>query len=542
MAASAGIDFRFYSDAVPGRYFMPEVMGGGLGWLDFDLDGRLDLFATNGRPLVVGPDDEPRAAAVPRQGQRLFRQTRVGRFAEVAPLAGTDIDLYGQGIAAGDHDVDGFEDLFITSYGAEALFRNNGDGTFADVTASAGATDPDWSAGCVWLDLNDDGLLDIYVANYMDVSPTTHKVCRYGDKPGYCGPGSHNGVPDVAYLSRGDGTFAASTPELGLSTPAAGKSLGVLAADLDGDLAAEVYVANDMEPNFLFTRRSASGPVAYREVAGESGCAVSGDGMNEASMGVVTGDFDADGRPDLFLTHYYHMKNTLYRNLGGLLFADRSLPAGVAAASRERLGFGTTAADFDRDGDLDLFVANGHVLGPEQPPSEMPPTMLTNDGSGRFADTSAGAGTYFSAKMLGRGTAVADYDDDGRLDMAVSHLDRPLALLANVTEPAGPFVGIGLISRDRLPPVGGRVRVEAGGRAWTLPVVAGGSYLSSSDRRLFVGLGTADGPVTVEIFWPSGEVTRHTGLEAGAYWRVYESGRRPERRPSAPARSRADAA
>jgi hypothetical protein len=507
-------------------------MGGGVGWVDFDLDGRLDLFAANGRPLIVTPDDEPRAAAVPRQGQRLFRQTECGRFTEVAGRAGSDVDVYGQGIAGADYDTDGFDDLFLTSYAEETLLRNNGDGTFLNVPAAGGATDPLWSTSCAWLDLDGDRLLDLYVANYMDVTSATHKVCDHGGKPGYCGPGSHNGVPDVAYLNRGDGTFAPAPADLGFSIPAAGKSLAMLAADFNEDLAVEIYVANDMEANFLFTR-SSSGSTRYREVAGESGCAVSGDGMNEASMGVACGDFEGDGRPDLYLTHYYHMKNTLYRNLGGLLFADRSLPTGIAAASHERLGFGTTAADFDRDGDLDLFAANGHVLGPAQPPFEMEPGLLANDGSGRFADAASAAGAYFAEKMLGRGAAAADYDGDGDVDLAVSHIDRPLALLANVTEPAGSFIGFDLISKDRLPPVGGRIRVEAGGKSWVVPVVAGGSYLSSSERRLFVGLGDADGPVTVEVFWPSGEVSRHENLAANFYWRLYESGRKPEGKPAA---------
>jgi hypothetical protein len=531
VAAETGINFRYFADAVPGRYFMPEVMGAGVGWVDFDADGRLDLYAANGRPLVVTADDAARAAAAPKLGSRLFRQTGAARFTDVSGRAAADVDAYGQGIAVGDYDADGFDDLFLTAYGGETLLRNNGDGTFADVTAAAGATDPHWSTGCVWLDVDGDRLLDLYVANYMDVTPETHKVCVQEGRPKYCGPGNYAGVPDVAYLNRGDGTFAAVPPNLGFSTPAARNGLGVLAADFDDDLAPELYIANDMEPNFLFHRAANGGTARYQEVAAESGCAVSGDGQNEASMGVACGDLDGDGRPDLYLTHYYHTKNTLYRNLGGLLFADRSGPAGVAAATHERLGFGASAADFDRDGDLDLFAANGHVLGPENPPSEMEPGLLVNDGSGRFVDAAAAVGGYFARKSLGRGAAAADFDDDGDVDLAVSHLDHPLALLKNVTEPAGPFLALDLVPADRLPPVGGRVRVTAGGRTWVLPVVAGGSYLSSDDRRLFVGLGAACGPATVEVFWPSGEVSRHEGLEPNACWRIHESGRPPERRP-----------
>jgi hypothetical protein len=235
----------------------------------------------------------------------------------------------------------------------------------------------------------------------------------------------------------------------------------------------------------------------------------------------------------LYLTHYFHTKNTLYRNLGGLLFEDRSRPAGVAAATYERLGFGTVTGDFDRDGDFDLFAANGHVLGPDQPPFEMEPQVLVNNGTGRFADASASAGPYFTSKMLGRGAAAADFDEDGDVDVAVSHLDRPLALLVNESTSTASFVGIELVPKDRVPPVGGRVRVEAGGRSRDLPVLAGGSYLSSNDPRLFVGLGQAAGPVTVEVHWPSGEVSRHEGLAPDGNWRIFETNRSPERRPVA---------
>ncbi len=256
-------------------------------------------------------------------------------------------------------------------------------------------------------------------------------------------------------------------------------------------------------------------------------------------MGIACGDLDGDGRPDLYLTHYHHTKNTFYRNLGGLLFDDQSRRSGIAEATYERTGFGTVAADFDRDADLDLFAANGHVLGPEQRPFEMEPGLLQND-EGQFSDASSMAGSYFRTKVLGRGAASADFDDDGDIDLAVSHLDHPLALLANESDPAGPFVGFELMTEDRLPPVGGRIRVEVNGRTWVLPVVAGGSYLSSSDRRLFIGLGKEDGPLAIEVFWPSGEISRYEGFEPNAYWRIYESGRPPERHKISTPKGRTD--
>ena len=528
VADEAGIDFRFFADIVPGRYFLPEIMGGGVGWIDFDVDGRLDLYVANGRPLVVTPEDAARAATIPRQGNRLYRQTSDAHFTELAGHAAADVEAYSQGITVGDYDADGFKDVYVSSYGNDVLLSNNGDGTFTDVTITAGTTDPLWSTSGVWCDFSGDGLLDLYVVNYMKVTPETQKICQQEGKPKYCGPGDYEGVPDSVYVNRGDGTFATATDDLGFSLSEGRSGLGVLAADFDEDLAAEVYVANDMEPNLLFTKASPSEPRRYKEVAADSGCAVGGDGMNEASMGLACGDLDGDGRPDLYLTHYYHTKNTLYRNLGGLLFDDQSRRSGIAAATHERTGFGTIAADFDRDGDLDLFAANGHVLGPENPPFEMKPGLLQNN-DGRYFDRSSLAGSYFETTMLGRGAASADFDNDGDIDLAVSHIDQPLALLANVSKPGGSFIGFDLRSTDRLPPVGGRVRVEAGGRTWVVPVTAGGSYLSSNDRRLFVGLGSADDPVRVEVFWPSGNVSRYDGLDANGYWRIYESGRKPEK-------------
>ncbi len=215
----------------------------------------------------------------PKQGNRLYRQMHSAQFTDVASGTGADVDAYGNGIAIGDFDADGFDDLFLANYGGDTLLRNNGDGTFADVTADAGTSDPHWSTSCVWLDLNGDRLLDIYVANYMDVTPQTHKVCAYGGKPKYCGPGDYEGVADVVYLNSGDGTFVNVTADLGFSVPPAANGLGVLVADFDEDLVPEIYVANDMEPNFLFQRSSPAGSTHYRDIAGNSGCAVGGGGI-----------------------------------------------------------------------------------------------------------------------------------------------------------------------------------------------------------------------------------------------------------------------
>ena len=524
VADQAGIDFSFFTDAVPGRFLLPEVMGGGAGWFDYDGDGRLDLYVRDGCQIVT-PDTTP-----PRHVSRLFRNLGDSRFEDVTSASDCGFRGYGQGCATGDFNVDGYPDLYLTNYGASALFRNNGDGTFSDITDSAGVAVAGWSTSAVWLDLDDDQNLDLYVVRYMDVTPANNRVCEYDLKPGYCGPGNYESVPDVVYLGRGDGTFVESAEELGFHDPD-GKGLAVVAADFDEDLRAEIYVANDMTPKHMFTRsRVHSGDRTsrrlYENVSVAAGCALSDSGMNEAGMGIACADFDGDGLPDIFLTHYYHMKNTLYHNRGGLVFDDDSRRSRIAAASFESLGFGNAAFDYDRDGQPDLLIANGHVLGPEQSPNEMRPQLLRNT-RGVFSDISDAAGGYFAEFCLGRSVAAADFDNDGDLDFAITHLDRKLALLSNQTDSKRRFIGFQLDTLSRIPPVGGRIVVVCGALRQVLPIITGGSYLAASDMRILAGLGDETGPVQVEIHWPSGAVERIDDLEPGRYWRVLE-GRQPQ--------------
>ena len=520
VARPLGIDYQFHSDTVPGRYFLPEIMCGGLAWFDPDLDGWHDLFIANGTRLK---DPDP---ADITHTQRYFHNRRGARFDDQSAASGLNFVGYSQGTAVGDFDADGFPDLCVTGYGAVHLFRNNGDGTFSEVTSQLPARDPLWSTGAVWGDFDADGELDLYVANYMHVNWQTHKTCTFGGKPGYCGPGDYESQPDWLFLNQGDGGFREAAAELGF-VGERGNGLAVAWADLDDDARPELYVANDMAPNFLYTRRAEEAPrgALYQEVASRSGCAVAGNGQNEASMGIALADFDRDGRPDLFLTHYYHHKNTLYHNLGGLLFEDDSYRTRVAAHSHERLGFGTLAFDYDRDGATDLFVANGHVLGPEHEPFEMPASLLRNDGRGRFLDVSQTGGAYFETPRLGRGVAGADFDNDGRLDLAITHLDCPVALLRNETETGRDWMGLDLRTPDRRTPVGARVtvRTASGEQIWN--VWDGGSYYSTSDSRRLFGLPAGDS-AQVEIRWPDGRTENLGALAGGRYWIV-----RPDRPP-----------
>lgn len=531
VAQESGVVFLYDRDVVEGRWMIAEVMGGGVAWLDVDLDGWLDLFFTNGGPIEPGtgpqrvaPDQLFRSLGPDADGQI--------RFQNVTEAAGITDGGYGQGVAVGDYNADGFPDIYVTNYGQNLLLHNNGDGTFTDLTAEAGVGDHAWGTAAFFADLNRDGQLDLYVANFIDQTPDNVQPCDYGGDTGYCGPGTYRGVQDAVYISQGDGIFLEQSQRLGFIEPdGAGKGLAAVAVDFDHDLMPEVYVGNDMTPNLLYTAtpdtaRDAAGlpPVRYREVAVTAGCALSDQGENEATMGIVCDDLDDDGLPDLFLAHFHKAKNTLYRNLGGLQFADESRRTKIAATSFDNLGFGSVALDWDRNGLLDLFVTTGHVLGPNAPPEKMAPQLLKRIDRTRFEDVSHEvAGSYFGGLWLGRGVAGGDYDNDGDLDIAVAHNDSPSALLANRTEVGGGFLGLELATPSRIPPIGGRVSVTSGDLHMTRPIAAGGSYQASHDPRLLFTLEDGNAPAEVTIHWPSGRVEQRS-LERNRYWRVLEGG------------------
>ncbi len=558
VAAASGIRFQPDNDVVPGRFFLPEIMGTGLAWFDYDHDGRWDLFAADGGPLEAvtartgtsepglregtrqgsretdprQPQRQPPQLANDRSGTggnerpsargRLFRNADQGRFDDITAATWLHPSGYMQGCAVGDYDADGFPDLYVTGFGGDSLWRNQGDGTFVEI--ESGASDELWSTSAAWFDADSDGDLDLYVVNYLDVTLANRRICRYDGKPGYCGPGDYAAVPDRLWLNQGDGTFVDRLESLGFSTPQ-GKGLAIVVVDLDADCRAEVYVANDMDANLLFTRSrsDAAGPAnQWLEVGMESGAAVSGSGQNEASMGIACADFDGDALPDIYLTHYFQSKNTLYRNLGGLQFHDDSYRSRAAVTSFESLGFGSAAFDFDRDGASDLLVVNGHVLGPAVAPFAMTPQVLWNDGRGRLYEASGDAGPFFQEARVGRSVAAVDYDNDGDLDFAVSHIAQPIALLRNDTATDRHFLGLELRTRDRMPPVGGRIEVQSGSTRVTLPIMAGGSYLAASDTRVLAGLGASSGPVRATIHWPSGRTQVCEALAADRYWIVYE--------------------
>jgi hypothetical protein len=511
VAPALGIVAPFFTDTVPGRYFLPEIMGGGATWLDFDQDGQLDLYLTNGTRMEPGEQPTPR-------GNWLYRGRVNASFQLVEESLGAADHGYGQGSAAGDFNADGFPDLYVGNFGPNALYVNEGDGTFSRDTQAPELNDPAWTSSVLWLDLNRDGWLDLYVTNYLKVTLADSKVCEYEKRPGYCGPGQYDPAPDRVYLNQGDGSFIESSAALGM-TDTIGKGLAVLGADLNNDRIPEIYVANDMTANFMYTLQP--GATTYADMAMVGGTAQSGEGMNEASMGIACADFDGDQLPDIYLTHYYNMQKTLYKNYGNLQFEDVSRRMRTAQTGFPFLGFGTLPIDFDGDGFHDLFVTNGHVLGPQVKPDRMTPQWLRNMQGKYFEDITKQLTGYFRQEWLGRGAAAADFDNDGDIDIVVTHLDEPAALLRNSTRIGMGFVGLDLRTPSRMSPCGTAVTITTSRGPVTRSVMTGGSYLSSSDPRLTVQIPASDPQVEVQIEWTSGQVQKHS-LSTNRYWRITE--------------------
>jgi hypothetical protein len=525
---------RFFHDNGHSRAALPppEVMCGGVGLLDYDGDGWVDVYAVQGGPFP--PTDSAHS-----DGDRLFRNRGDGTFVDVTDRAGIAAfpHGYGHGVAVGDYDNDGRPDLFITRWHSYALYRNRGDGQFEDLTGRAGlAGDRDWPTSAAFADLDGDGDLDLYVCHYLVYDPANPKRCEDPDAPGTreCMPRDFPALPDHVFRNEG-GRFVEVTAPAGFVDPD-GRGLGVLAADLDDDNKIDLYVANDMSANYLFHNL---GGFRFEETGQVAGAAASADGLYKSGMGIACGDLDGDGALDLAVTNFYGESTTFFRNVGRGLFVDQTAVIGLQAPSRPLLGFGVAFLDVNNDGWLDLLSTNGHVFdGRPRIPWTMPLQLLVGGPGGHLTDVSDRAGAPFGRLHLGRGLAVGDLDNDGRLDAVVLNQNQPLVYLHNRTEPSGHFIRFSLEgTRSNRDAVGARVTITCGGRRRMSERVGGGSYQSASDPRLHFGLGAAREVESIEVRWPSGQVDHHAGLTADGEYRLREGAKPREVKNHRPASS-----
>lgn len=492
-------------------------MGGGAGWIDFDNDGFLDAYLVqSGNLQDVGKGDRSDRA----QQNRLFRNDQRGGFVDVTERAGVGGAAYGMGCAVGDYNGDGRMDLYVVNIGRNHLFRNDGDGKFTDVAREAGVEAEGWSSGAAFVDYDRDGDQDLFVIRYVDWRDEpafTRKMC-YADSGArdYCSPQAYN-APSVDLLFRndGDGTFSDVTQAAGLSARA-GTGLGVLCSDFDNDGDIDLYVSNDQMPSF-FWRNSGDG--TFVECGMELGCAVDELGRSQAGMGVDADDLDDDGDLDVWKVHLHRETHVLYRNLGRY-FEDATLAHGLAAATRRYTGFGTAFADFDHDGLLDIFVANGRVQFVNEPyPTPdiyaEPNQLIRQVRPGWFEDVTEAAGAGLRLIDNSRAAAFGDYDNDGDVDVLIANRDGPARLLRNDCKKAGSSVTLHLIDRRGCVALGARLFCTMGEKTRLYEAVSAYSYAAANDPRVHIGLGAATSLSTVRIVWPDGAESRHGPFAAG---------------------------
>ena len=507
VASALGINFEYVASHTSRKYLI-ETMGSGVALFDYDNDGRLDIFIVNGGPLS---DPTPKGTIPQKTGakywNRLYHQKRDGTFEDVTEKAGLQGVGYGMGVAVGDYDNDGFEDLFVTAYGGNRLYHNNGDGTFTDVTEKAGVGGSGWSTSGAWVDLDGDGLLDLVVLRYLqwDFDDTWCGERREGYRA-YCHPDAYRAISPLVYHNDGNGHFTEISQKAGLAEP--GKGLGIALADYDRDGHLDIFVANDSMPEFLYHNK---GDGTFEEVALSSGVAVDGEGHTYAGMGVDFADYNNDGLPDLVVTDLASQMYALYRNNGDGTFTYESYPSGIGRMTMTHSGWGVRFIDYDNDGWKDLLINQGHDLDTIQltfPNLRYREAMLLARNTGKgFVDVSAEAGGIFQQAWVGRGLAIGDIDNDGRLDAVVTSNDGALYVLHNSTQTQNHWLTLLLVGhKSNRDAIGAEVKLVTAKGSQIATVTTAGSYLSSSDKRVHFGLGAETVVAIMEIHWPSGIV------------------------------------
>jgi hypothetical protein len=509
----AGIRF-VHNNGAFGKKFLPETLGPGVAFIDYDSDGWPDIFLVNG---MDWPGHNSKHST-----PKLYHNNHDGTFTDVTHQAGLDAqEMFGMGVAVGDFDNDGFDDLFVTAYGQSHLFHNNGNGTFSDVTQKAGLGGvQEFSTGAAWVDYDKDGRLDLVVANYVQWSPETDLYCTLdGKSKSYCTPESYKGTSVRLWRNRGDGTFEDATKKAGLGDPTS-KTLGIAVLDYDGDGWPDLLLSNDTQPNKLY-RNNGNG--TFTEKAILAGVAFSEDGVARAGMGVDTADYDRSGHPSLLITNFANQMLSLYHNEGTGLFVDEAPRSEIGHASLLTLGFGCFFFDYDLDGWPDVFVANGHIDPDIQRVQAnvkyaMPPHLFRNVGKGKFEEVTKSMGAAFSVPRVARGAAYADVYNDGRLDILMASNGGPTVLFRNEAtgEAANRSLRIKLVgTKSNRGGIGATVRVTVAGETQTQMMRSGSSYLSASELVLTFGLAQHEKADRVEIVWPSGQADQATNISAG---------------------------
>jgi hypothetical protein len=512
-APDCGLDFVLRNDA-SGRKYQVETVLGGLGVIDFDQDGWPDLYCVNGASLPSLQKSDPRFF------NRLFRNNRDGTFIDVTLKAGVQGRGYEMGVAVGDYNNDGFEDIYVVGVHGNTLYRNNGDGTFSDLTETAGVSGVDakgrklWSVAAAWLDYDNDGHLDLIVSNYCDWTPGDDPICGGLDpnERAYCHPDKYRAEPMLLYHNNGNGTFTEVSVQTGLDK-LLGKGMGIAIADYDGDGLPDIFIANDNDRNILVHNL---GGGKMKEVGMEAGVAFNSDGRQISGMGADFRDFDGDGLPDILMTGLRRETFELFRNSGKGTFEDASVSSGLLNLSRPWNGWGCGLVDFDNDGWLDAFIACGGLDTNEPQPNR----VLRNLG-GRFVDVSADAGPEFALSRLHRGVAFADFDNDGRIDAAVTSLNQPVELWMNRSS-AGHWLQVKLKgTRSNTSALGAKVICTTSQRTQVSFVANSVGYASASDLRVHLGLGD-DKKASLEIHWPSRIVQQIKDINADQLLKVEE--------------------